>query len=217
MKDIKRISIICGHYGCGKTNFAVNLALDLAKSNKSVTIIDLDIVNPYFRVADFTELFLENNIKLLAPQFANTNLDLPVLPQGIVSAINNEDEYLIIDVGGDDAGAVALGGFAKEIQKYDYDMYYVVNAYRFLTGEVSDNLELMNNINFSSRLQFTKIVNNSNLGAKTTLENIKSSTLLVDELATLSNLPVAFTTSADFLNLQNEYYPVKIFVKSSWD
>ena len=108
MTDLGRIIAVTGHYGSGKTNLAVNLAVDYAKAGDRVCIIDLDIVNPYFRTADFTELFRQHDIKLIAPQFANTNLDIPSLGIDMAAVINSCDR-LIIDVGGDDSGAIALG------------------------------------------------------------------------------------------------------------
>ena len=130
----KKLIVITGHYGSGKTNFAVNLALKEAKSGKRCTVIDLDIVNPYFRTADFEELFRENGITFRAPLYANSNLDIPALNIDLRSIINETDR-VIIDVGGDDEGAKALGRFADEISAAGYEMLYVINKYRYLTKE----------------------------------------------------------------------------------
>lgn len=111
MFDFEKTIAITGHYGSGKTNLAVNLAVDFAKSGEKVTIIDLDIVNPYFRTADLAGLFDEHGIKLIAPQFANTNLDIPSLSIDMAAVIDGCDR-LVIDVGGDDSGAAALGQYS---------------------------------------------------------------------------------------------------------
>ena len=111
---MKKITIITGHYGSGKTNLAVNLAMQAHREGRSVAVADLDIVNPYFRTADFKELFEENNINLIAPDFANSNLDIPSIQFDLEQIAKSED-CLIIDVGGDDAGAVALGRYAEAL------------------------------------------------------------------------------------------------------
>ena len=125
---MKRITLVCGHYGSGKTNFALNLAVNAAKSGEKITLVDLDIVNPYFRTADFKDMFENMGIQLIAPDVANSNLDIPSIQFDVVQLAMNED-CLIIDVGGDDAGAVALGRYADELAQFkdDIDMLYVIN------------------------------------------------------------------------------------------
>ena len=151
--NFSKMNIITGHYGSGKTNFAVNLALDIARSGKQCTIVDLDIVNPYFRTADFAELFKQNNITLKVPKYANTNLDIPALNFDINSIIS-ESEYVILDVGGDDAGATALGRYAPAIKKLDdVQMLYVVNCFRYLIKKPADAVELMHDIELASDLK----------------------------------------------------------------
>ena len=125
---MKRITIITGHYGSGKTNLSVNLALKAAAEGKSAAVVDLDLVNPYFRTTDFRNLFEENNIKLIAPDFANTNLDVPSIQFDVEQLAKSED-CLIIDVGGDDAGAAALGRYSGALLNMwdNVDMLYVIN------------------------------------------------------------------------------------------
>ena len=114
---MKKITIVTGHYGSGKTNFSVNLAVRAAQEGADAAIVDLDIVNPYFRTADFRQLFEEKGIKLIAPDFANSNLDIPSIQFDVVQLAMNEDR-LIIDVGGDDAGAFALGRYAADLAQF---------------------------------------------------------------------------------------------------
>ena len=216
-----RITIVTGHYGCGKTNLSVNLALNAAKEGKNVTVVDLDIVNPYFRTADFKKLFEENNIKLLAPDFANSNLDIPALNFDI-EEISCEDSTLIIDVGGDDAGAVALGRYTEAFSRYidEIEMLYVINKYRYLTNTADEVLALMLEIENAARMKHTAIVNNSNLGNETTLELIEASEEFASETAERAGIPLLFTTCPDTLAEFSEIediYPVKIFVKPLWE
>lgn len=191
----KRISIICGHYGSGKTNIAVNMALREKKEFDRVTIADLDIVNPYFRTKD-SELWLkESGIRLICSEYANTNLDIPALPQDIYSIIDDKGQRCILDIGGDDRGAMVLGRLVPEIIKEDnYEMLFVANMYRPLTADAESSAEIMREIEFASKLPFTAIINNSNLGNETTAEDVLKSCAYAEEISKLTSLPIAFTS-----------------------
>lgn len=218
MRDIKKISIITGHYGSGKTNVSVNLALSLKSEGKKVVVIDLDIVNPYFRTADFKELLEEKGIEVITPIYANTNLDIPALPASISAALEQDEKYVVIDVGGDDAGAIALGRYAKILANRDYDMYYVINAYRYMTKNSAEATELLREIEDAARIKGTKLINNSNLGKLTTLESVSRSTEFAEEVSKLTKLPVAFTCIKNDVGCKSEdFFPCEIFVKSVWD
>ena len=198
----KRITLLCGHYGSGKTNVAVNLALSAKKSdpNLRVSIADYDIVNPYFRTADCAEILKEAGIVPLIPEFANTNVDIPSLPRFPISpfGLGGEFDISIIDVGGDD-GAVALGMYNSTIRAVDYDLYYVVNMYRPLIADPRDALECMREIELSSGLLCTKLINNSSLGAETSSEDILASVEYARECAALCGIPlVAHTYSPQY-------------------
>lgn len=191
----KRINLLCGHYGSGKTNIAVNFAIELKKNNYKVTIGDLDIVNPYFRTKDSAKDFENFGIRLVVSDFANSNLDIPALPSSIYSLVDDLDQKVVIDVGGDDRGALALGRISKRIiEEGDFDNFLVVNTYRPLTRTVNDLMEVMDEIEIASRLPFTGIINNSNLGAETTKETILSSIPIVEELSKRKNLKIKYTT-----------------------
>lgn len=214
MNDMKRISIVTGHYGSGKTNISVNMALNLAKSGKKVTIVDLDIVNPYFRTADFKDMLMKNNVNVITPVYANTNLDIPALPAQINSIFDNKDSYVVIDVGGDDAGAIALGRYANSILKEDYDMYYVINKYRFQTKDENETVELLSEIESCARLKATKLINNSNLGQETTYKTVLDSLDYVNNVSKITNLPVAFTCIKEDINKnEDDFISVEIFIK----
>lgn len=213
----KKLIVITGHYGSGKTNFAVNLALKEAKSGKRCTVIDLDIVNPYFRTADFEELFRENGITLRAPLYANSNLDIPALNIDLRSIINETDR-VIIDVGGDDEGAKALGRFADEISAAGYEMLYVINKYRYLTKEPEEALALMYDIERAGGLRCTGIVNNSNLGAETTEEIVRGALEYAKNVAKTAGLPLTATAAkAEAMPAEAENpFPVSIYVRTMW-
>ncbi len=212
----KRVYIIAGHYGSGKTNIAVNLAVKFREEGKAVTLADLDIVNPYFRSADSERELVEKGVKVILPAFANTNVDLPSLPSEAYSIFQNRNAQAIIDVGGDDRGAYALGRFVPYIiEENDYEMCFVVNFYRPLTRTAEDALEIMREIEEACKLKFTAIINNSNLGEQTTAQSVLDTKEKVEKLSALSGLKILFTTSkveiegAFPLKLQKKYYDIK--------
>lgn len=213
----KNISIITGHYGSGKTNIAANMALSLRKTGQDVTIVDLDIVNPYFRTFDLKEQFEAEGIRVIAPVYANTNLDIPALPPDIQSMFDQSGGEVIIDVGGDDAGAIALGQFASRILAAGYEMYYVINERRYLTRDAQDAAILLKEIEAASRIPATKLINNTNLGRETTLEMVEHSKSFAEEVSRLTGLPVAFSCiDKRLLSKDSDYFGVDILVKTAW-
>ncbi len=198
LKKLKNLIVVCGHFGSGKTNFAVNLAKAKASEGKAVTLIDLDIVNPYFRAADNTAELEALGVKCINPNFANTNVDVPSLPPAVMGAIesqaNGADTVTIIDAGGDN-GAVALGMYNRFFKEGEYDLLYVVNKYRPLTEEPDDAVMLLREIEYLSRLTATGIVNCSNLGAETTAEDITDTAEWCDEISKKCALPILCTAA----------------------
>jgi hypothetical protein len=195
----KRVTLFCGHYGTGKTNAAVNYAFFLKRAlGKNVKIADMDIVNPYFRTKDSEKELGEAGIELISPHYANTNVDLPALPQELYGLFEFRDSYAVLDIGGDDRGAYALGRFAPLIlEEDDYDCFYVANFFRPLTRTAEEALEVMKEIEAAGGVPFTGIVNNSNLGEETAPENVESTFGEAHRLAGLSGVPVRFTTARE--------------------
>ena len=194
--DHKRLTLFAGHYGSGKTNIAVNYAISLASEGKSVCIGDLDIVNPYFRTKDSAKELEEAGVTLISPQFANTNVDLPALPAEAYRLVEDKSVYGIMDIGGDDRGAYALGRYAPFIrEENDYRMVFVANCYRPLTRTAEAALEIMREIESACGLPFTCIVNNSNLGTETTPETMLASQDFIQELSAISGLPIFLQTA----------------------
>ena len=194
----KRLTLFAGHYGSGKTNIAVNYALLLAAEGKKVCIADLDIVNPYFRTKDSAEVLTRAGVELISPQFANSNVDLPALPAESYRLVQDKSVYGIMDIGGDDRGAYALGRFTPAIrQENDFRMVFVANCYRPLTRTPEEALEVMREIEAACGLSFTCIVNNSNLGPETTPETVLDSNGYIEDLCKLSGLPLFATTAAE--------------------
>lgn len=225
--ELKRFCVITGHYGCGKTNLAVNLALDLAEEHDSVSLVDLDVVNPYFRSSDYTALLESAGVRVIAPTFAGTTLDVPSLSSA-VSSVFSGDGIVLVDAGGDDVGATALGRFARDIGEIDYDMLYVVNRYRNLTTTPAEAAALLAEIERASHLKATGVVNNSHLRDETTLSTVLDSLEYGRETAALVGLPLRFTTvpvalAADVsavpghASYVQNAYPVTIHVRTPWE
>lgn len=219
MKNFKRLTLLCGHYGSGKTNVAVNLAFYLKQQYNNLVVADLDIVNPYFRTKDSLEDFKAQGIELICSEYANTNVDIPALPADMYRLTADKNLTAIIDVGGDDRGAYALGRLVPEIKaENNFDMLMVINGYRPLTPDAQSTVEVMREIEAACGLQFTGLVNNSNIGDETTAQNVLSSVGYANEVSKLSGLPIVMTTVkaelVDELNTQiDNLLPLKLQAK----
>ena len=219
---LKKVNIICGHYGSGKTNYSINIAKQLKQSGAQVTIVDMDIVNPYFRTSDYKKMLEDLGIRVICPVAAGTTLDTPSLPSEIYSVFEQQDGYVIVDVGGDDVGATALGRFEKNIKAtQDYQCIYVINKFRKLISTPFEAVELMNEIEIASKLKIDSIVNNSHLAHLTTADDILSSIDYANEVCSLSNLPLMATIvpqslSDELYGKVPSIYPVEIIVKLPW-
>lgn len=198
--EFKRITLLAGHYGSGKTNIAVNMAFELKNRVDRVTVADLDIVNPYFRTKDSQKDFEEAGIHFISSEYANSNLDIPALPQELYSVTDDRNSYAVMDIGGDDRGALALGRYAPAIkEENNYEMLLVVNRFRPLTPDAKSVVEVMREIEVAGKIPFTGIINNSNLGKETTAEDVLSSVDFANEVSAVTGLPLRMTTVADRL------------------
>ncbi len=187
----KRLTLFAGHYGSGKTNIAVNYAMRLAEEGKNVCIADLDIVNPYFRTKDSESELTERGISLISPRYANTNVDLPALPAESYRLVQDKSVFGVVDIGGDDRGAYALGRFADAIKaEGNYRMALVINRHRPLTSTVEDTVEIMREIEAASGIKFNCIVNNSNLGVETTAATVLDSVSFAEAVSRATDLPI---------------------------
>ena len=191
----KRITIFSGHYGSGKTNLAVNYAIHQKSLGNEVSIADLDIVNPYFRTKDSENGLKELGIRLIALPFANTSVDLPSMPSEAYGLFEQRQGKVIIDLGGDDRGALALGRFLPRLlEENSFEMVFTVNFYRPLTTNAEEAYEVFREIEYASRLKFTKIVNNSNLGEATTADDVIRTIDETERLCALTGVECAFTS-----------------------
>jgi len=212
----KRLTLFAGHYGSGKTNIALNYALWLRRQGLKVTVADLDIVNPYFRTKDGAAQLEAAGVRLISSDYANSNVDLPALPGEAYSLVDDKSACGVIDVGGDDRGALALGRYVPGIrEENDYEMLFVLNKARPLTRNIDDALEVFYEIEAACALPFTAIVNNTNLGPLTKAEDVIGGERFAQEFAERVKLPVKMSCASEKLQaeLQNKvsnFFPIQI-------
>ena len=219
---MSRVTIFAGHYGSGKTNIAANYAIKLREEGKEVSIADLDIVNPYFRSKDAKEMLESKGIRFISSPYANSNVDTPALPADAYSITADKSRFAVVDVGGDDRGALALGRYVPGIlEENDYEMLFVINKFRPLTSDVQGTLEVMQEIETACRMKFTGIVNNSNLGEDTTAEDVLESQAYADSIAEACGLQIRMTTVSaklydELKSKINNLMPLNLYIRQSW-
>lgn len=219
---MNRITIFVGHYGSGKTEVAVNYAIKLKEEGNDVIIVDLDIVNAYYRTKDNEKMLTDMGIEVISPIYANTNVDIPSLPPELMKVFDNKDKKIVFDVGGDDDGAVALGRFFSYFSQEKYEMFGVINTKRPLTDTKENIIIMLNAINLNSRLKITGIINNTNLSYETLPEHILNGEKIVSEVSKETGLPFIFTSlKEEYVNeykelSQCELFPIKKYLNLPW-
>jgi len=220
----KRIKIFVGSFGSGKTEIAINYSIYCRKSHARVAIVDLDIVNPYFRTREAKDALNLKDIKVIAPEGEMAYADLPLISPEIKGLIQNSDYHLILDVGGDDVGTVVLGNFKSFIKELDYEMLLVVNSYRPFTQSVPQIKQIAQEIENTSRLKINGIVSNPNLSSQTDEETIKKGHILIKQAAQKLNLPIKFICIDERFsqkikqeNFEESIFYIKRFMHLPWN
>ena len=223
---MKRITIFVGNYGSGKTEIALNTAFKLKEQGRDVILADVDIVNPYFRSSEHKELLIEKGIRVIMPPGANTNVDIPSLPLDIYAAFES-GKYVVIDCGGDPAGATALGALKHKIDNIrdDVSIYFVLNARRPLQGTADETFEMLKSIEYVSRLKVDGIINNTNLANETTIEDLIYGQEVSLSLSAKTGIPLSYISGEtgvleEFKNLFPDYsdklIPLDIYMRPYW-
>lgn len=223
MEFKSRITILTGNFGSGKTEIAINLARKLNAEGKRIALVDLDIVNPYFRSREMREELEKEGIHVIAPRGALAQADLPAIPPEIMGALEDESYHVIMDVGGDDLGAVALGRFHGYLSTHSYEMYMVVNAFRPFTRDEDGFFEMLQGIEQSSRLKIDALISNPNLGAETQKDHIIQGHQKVLTMARQNQLDIKFLAVEEGLTQEIiEFYkdipifPIKLYMLPPW-
>jgi hypothetical protein len=219
---VSRIRIFTGHFGSGKTEISINYAIKLAKEGKKVAIVDLDIVNPYFCTRGIKKELEEYGIRVIAADPNLSNAELMVVPPEVLSVFNDKSYEVIMDIGGDDQGAVVLGQYNRYLREEPYDMYFVINNNRPLTSNNDDTQDYMRVIQAASRLKVTHLISNTNMSYETAVEDIITGDKTVKELSEKLNIPHKYTVCRKDLidevkgKVQGELLPIDIYMKPPW-
>ena len=243
--DLAPVTVVVGHYGAGKTTFALNLALDAAAAGCAVTLADMDVVNPYFRSSEYAELLEGRGVRLIAPVFARagTSLDVPSLTGEVVPAIQAAYAWqrasdggerpaaprpvVIVDAGGDDVGATALARFAAALAAGPGEVLYVANAYRNLTRKAAEAVAVLREIEARASVPVTAVVGNSHLQGETTVALVRDAVPFAQAVAEGAGVPLrCVTVPKSAIQRESDgrgalaglpdVYPVEMYVSPPW-
>jgi hypothetical protein len=192
--NLNGLVVIVGNYGSGKTEVSINLAVNRKRAGLNVGIADLDLVNPYFRTREARSTLTDLGIEVILPPEQYLHADLPVLSPTIAGMIRESGELMILDVGGDDAGATVLSALADAFSGKKVHLLQVVNPLRPQTSTVSGCVTIRNEIEKAARLTITGIIGNANLIDETSAEDIYSGYEFVQTVSRESGLPLEFIT-----------------------
>lgn len=216
------MQIVTGHYGSGKTEYAVNLALKLAEERKDVTLADLDIVNPYFRSYEQTKVLEDAGVRVIVTSCGGA-ADIPALNPAVMSVFQQEKWTGVLDIGGDPIGARVLARFAPQLKPAEFDLLFVLNANRPETNTVETALQYMRGIEAECLQKVTGIVNNTHLCRETTPEEILKGARLAQDLSERTGLPIVHHAVerkfvADVADkLSEPILPMNIYMKKPWE
>lgn len=222
MKDA-RIRIFIGHYGSGKTEFAVNYAMQLSKQTSGVSLCDLDIVNPYFRSREKATLLEANEIQVISgARGHDANLDVPMVSPAILAPLQDENRQVILDVGGDSVGARVLARFAAYFKPGTYDMFFVLNANRQETQDVLGVISHIRNIEDTIGAKVTGIVNNTHLLRDTDVNEVLKGQTLALEVSKATHIPVKYISALEKVthqlptDMEGEIFPIHMYMREEW-
>lgn len=222
MNNDKRIRIIIGHYGSGKTEFSINYAVKLANEGKKVALVDLDVVNLYFRSREKADLLESKGIEIIGSSIKATGMDLPAVSGQTFTPLQDYSYEAILDVGGDPAGARALGRFHDYFIEGKYDMFFVLNANRPETQELEKILEYKVKIQDVSRAKVTGIINNTHMLKNTTVEDVIKGYEMSLKLSKETGIPIKYNAVLKDLvdklpkDLQGEIFPIELYMREDW-
>jgi len=223
---MSRITVHIGHYGSGKTELSLNLIRRILKQGEKATLVDLDIVNPYFRSGEHKEALEKLGAKVIRPNFEGTNVDVPSLPAAVASAFTDKSAKVVLDVGGDPSGATALGRYHTDIEEDDYTVKCVVNTHRPFTKTADEIVEMVRSLEKASKLKIHMLVNNTNVARETTADMLVASQPIVEQAAQMLGIPVDSIGAMQNIidDLPKEFYekykdiitPIELYMRKDW-
>lgn len=223
MLNDKRIRVIIGHYGSGKTEFSVNYAMKLASEGIKTSIADMDIVNPYFRSREKAQMMEDAGIRVISGNRGhNMNLDLPMMSAEVLAPLQDDSYSLVLDVGGDSVGARAIARYRAYFQEGKYDMFCVINANRTETQTLDGVLEHIASIEATAGARVTGLINNTHLLRETTVEEVMKGQKLVEEVSKKLDLPIKYISTLESVakelpsDLEGEIFEVKMYMRPDW-
>ena len=228
---MKKFIVLIGNYGSGKTEIAINLAVQSASAGKNTLVIDLDKVNDYFRMSDRVDVLRENKVNLVSPTFAGQGVTPSNMSAAVASAFAGDWDLCVFDVGGDSAGAMSLGRYHQDFAALDpaqLEVYDIVNVFRPMSESPEKILKLKEEMQGFARLKVTGFVNNSNLLNFASADDIRQGYDVLKETSDISGIPVMHTTGrkcfldeflADGRDVRyiGEPIPLETYMHRSWE
>ena len=208
---MKRITILTGHYGSGKSEIAVNLALKYPCD----MLVDLDVINPYFRSRSARDILAEKKIEIIESTIENASgSDLPFISSKGSRPFVNKDLTAIYDLGGTTHGAKLMKQFDKFIDpKDDIDFLMVVNIYRGETQTVEQILQVIENLEGASQLNVTGLINNTNLMDYTDQDTILEGQEILLEVSKIKNIPILYTVIEEHVKVNNAFIGEQLILR----
>lgn len=220
----KRINIFCGNYGSGKTELSLNFVKEMAAIYQNTAIVDLDIINPYFRSRGEKEKLSPLGIKVISSVSGMEMADVPALSAAVYGVLQNKSYRTVLDIGGDDTGATVLGRFEKYFNIDEYQLFIIVNCNRPFTGTPEGVIQIIKDIERTSKLKATGLVNNTNLGRYSSVDDLLKGKQILEKVKKSIKIPLVYHCIEKSLfsykiqkDFMEQVFPIERFMLSPWE